>query len=171
MRSARRAIGRAAKPGANLGVQGAMKSILFLALGFALGMFVDRYELSKPAPGLTPATPGSSVRDSFDDKMRQWHLTPGEIDQDLAKSGEVVRTQAATVGARISDARIITEVKAKYVLDSDLSALDIHVSSRDGKVTLEGSASSPLLIGRAVALALDTSGVSDVSSKLVLSPH
>jgi osmotically-inducible protein OsmY len=62
-------------------------------------------------------------------------------------------------------------VKAKYILDRDLSACDIHVSVLDGRVTLSGSTGSPDLVGRAVALALDTDGVLGVDSKVGIAVH
>jgi len=57
-------------------------------------------------------------------------------------------------------------IKAKYVLDKDLSALDIHVESQDGLVTLTGQVASAAAIGKAVVLALDTAGVHNVTAKL-----
>ena len=45
-----------------------------------------------------------------------------------ARTSEVVRNQADAVGAKMSDERILAVVKAKYILDRDLAACDIHVS-------------------------------------------
>jgi osmotically-inducible protein OsmY len=69
-------------------------------------------------------------------------------------------------GQAIGDAAIVGEIKAKYVMDKDLSARDIHVDCTDGYVTLSGTVASPDLIGKAVVLALDTHGVRNVTAKL-----
>lgn len=120
-----------------------------------------------PAPAVrSNAAPAPSA---LNQKLTEWRLTPDDIKHDLAKTGQVVRTKAAEVGARISDARIVAVIKAKYILDSDLSALAIDVDCRNGQVTLKGTVKSPYLIGRAVALALDTEGVKNVVSRLKVS--
>jgi osmotically-inducible protein OsmY len=146
-----------------------MKYLVILAIGFGIGLYVDRYELRPPAPA--PPSPsqiitGKSDQQELDEKIREWHLTPDDIKQDLARTSEVVRNQADAVGAKMSDERILAVVKAKYILDRDLASSDIHVSVNGGRVTLTGSVGSAELLGRAVALALDTGGVSGVDSKL-----
>jgi osmotically-inducible protein OsmY len=70
------------------------------------------------------------------------------------------------VGGKITDERILAVVKAKYILDRDLAPCDIHVSVRGGRVTLAGAVGSAELVGRAIALALDTGGVSGVESRI-----
>jgi len=127
--------------------------------------------LARPAPSSPAANlqeTARSMRDSVADKLEAWKLTPENIKDDLAKTGEVVRSKAIAAGERIADTRIIAVVKAKYVLDADLSAIDIGVECRDGEVTLTGTAASSNLIGRAIALALDTSGVHHVVSRLAV---
>jgi osmotically-inducible protein OsmY len=144
-----------------------MRYLVILALGFGLGLYVDRYDLRPPAPASAPQIRmGRSDQEELQDKIRQWRLTPEDIKQDLARAGEVVRDQADAIGARMSDERILAVVKAKYVLDRDLASCDIHVSVHASRVTLAGSAGSAELVGRAVALALDTNGVSGVDSKM-----
>jgi osmotically-inducible protein OsmY len=110
----------------------------------------------------------SDVKDAINEKLTEWHLTPDDIKGDLAKTGQVVRTKAQAVGGEISDARIVTVIKAKYVLDHDLSAIDISVDSQNGAVELGGTVASPELIGKAVVLALDTDGVRGVTSKIAV---
>jgi osmotically-inducible protein OsmY len=65
-----------------------------------------------------------------------------------------------------SDARAVTEIKAKYAMDSTLSAWKISVACDQGHVTLSGTVSSTEDIGKAVALALDADGVRDVTSTI-----
>jgi len=110
----------------------------------------------------------SDVKDAISEKLTEWHLTPADIKDDLAKTGQVVRTKAQAVGEKITDARIITVIKSKYVIDRDLSAIAISVDSQDGQVALGGTVASPELIGKAVVLALDTDGVRGVTSKITV---
>jgi len=108
----------------------------------------------------------SNVGDSLNDKIRDWHLTREDIKADLAKTGEVVRHNAARVGEKISDTRIASVVRAKFVLDRDLSVHDLSVDCTEGNVTLTGTVANEALIGRAVAAALDTEGVQHVTARI-----
>ena len=142
-----------------------MKFFIFL-LGLAIGGFAVHY-YDRGEPGESPISSSArSSRDNLSDKLAQWHLSSDDIKADLAKTGQVVRENTRAAGEHLSDARIVTVIKAKYVLDKDLSALDIHVEAQDGLVTLTGTVASAEAIGRAVVLALDTSGVHNVTAKL-----
>ena len=110
----------------------------------------------------------SEVSDRVSEKMREWKLTPADIRADLAKTGEVARENAARARDRVSDARIVTVIKAKFVLDRELSANAIEVTSKDGNVTLSGTVGSEPLIGKAVAHALDTEGVQHVTARITV---
>jgi osmotically-inducible protein OsmY len=142
-----------------------MKFFIFL-LGLLIGGAAVHY-YDHNESGETPvATESSDMRDNLSDKLARWHLTSDDIKADLAKTGQVVRENTRAAGDHLNDARIVTMIKAKYVLDKDLSALDIHVESQDGLVTLTGTVASAASIGKAVVLALDTSGVHNVTAKL-----
>jgi len=142
-----------------------MKFFIFL-LGLFIGGFAVHY-YDRNEPGETAvASDSRATRDNISDKLAQWHLSSDDIKADLAKTGQVVRENTRAAGEHLSDARIVTVIKAKYVLDKDLSALDIHVDSQDGLVTLTGTVASAEAIGKAVVLALDTSGVHNVTAKL-----
>jgi hypothetical protein len=105
-------------------------------------------------------------------EMDKLGLTPDNIRDELARSGKVIRRKSEAVGHAISDAtadaRITAEIKAKLLGDPDLSAVAISVSTTDGCVTLSGSASSPENIRRAMTLAYDTDGVTQVVSTLLV---
>ena len=113
------------------------------------------------------------AKDAIHDKLVDWKLTPTDIKADLEKTGRVVRSKAAAVGAKTGEvfdnARVVTVINAKLVADSQLSALKINVDAADHIVTLRGTAGSTELIGRAVTLALDTDGVTQVISLLTVS--
>jgi len=93
-------------------------------------------------------------------------LTPENIKDELAKTGQVVRSRAVEVGERMDDARIIAVIRGKYVVEKNLSSFDISVECHEGAVKLTGSVNSPGQIGQAVALALQTNGVHHVVSDL-----
>lgn len=116
----------------------------------------------------------ASAKDAIVDKFAEWHLTPDEIKEDLGKTGQVVRSKARSAGGSIahatSNARIVAVIKARYTLDNELSARTIDIDCDAGKVTLNGTVASTALISKAVALALDTDGVTDVTSKLTVQP-
>jgi len=102
------------------------------------------------------------------DKLRDWKLAPEDLREDLKRGGAIVRTKARQAGADLSDARIVAVVKAKYVLDRELSARGLDVDVKAGEVTLRGEVASEALIGHAIALALDTDGVVSVVSRLTV---
>lgn len=142
----------------------------------------------QPAPGDEPKTGGPALservenayektkdaaveaKDTVAAKLAEWKLTPADIKADLEKTGRVVREKTLAAGEKaggaVDNARIVTVINAKLVADKDLSALKINVDAADGVVTLRGTVASAELVGRAIALALDTDGVSRVVSLL-----
>ncbi len=160
--------------------------IFFLLGAIAGGVSLYLYKDSpaataeSPAPGSTTAPAGKTsfadkaretaadARDSITRKLQEWDLDTDAIKRDLAKGGEIVRSKAKVAGEKITDARIVTVIKAKYVVERDLSALDIRVACTDGAVTLSGTVPTAEHLGRAVAIALDTDGVHNVLSTVTL---
>ena len=117
-------------------------------------------------------TAASSAKDVISDKLDEWHLTGSDIRRDLEKGGDVIRTKAraagSTLAAATSNAKVVSIIKTKFALDKDLSTRAISVSSDAGNVILTGTVANEDLIGRAVALALDTEGVVEVKSQLTV---
>lgn len=148
-----------------------MKALFFFALGLVAGAFAMKWYRDDAVPAASAAhQSATTLKDSVGQKLQDWHLTPDDIKADLQKTGEVVRSNARAAGASINDARLVAQINAKFVLDADLSARSINVDCSGGKVTLRGTVPSEALLGRAVALALDTSGVTNVVSKLTVKP-
>ena len=81
-------------------------------------------------------------------------METGKIQEEMARTGEVVRRRARELGAVVADAaadtRITTEIKAALLRDPDLSAWNVSVSTTDGRVTLFGDVTSTAQIGRAI---------------------
>ena len=112
----------------------------------------------------------SDTKDAIADKLVEWKLTPADIKADLEKTGRVVRDKTVAagekVGGALDNARLVTVINGKYVADKDLSARKIDVDADKGVVTLNGTVGSEDLIGRAIVLALNTDGVTQVVSLL-----
>ena len=106
------------------------------------------------------------LADEIRDRLDAWDLEPEDVREDLERTGSVVRRRAREVAGDVSDRWIETRIEGRLAVDPDLSARRIEVHADAGRVTLEGTAASPELIGRAVALALDTDGVDAVESRL-----
>jgi hyperosmotically inducible protein len=101
--------------------------------------------------------------------MTEWRLGDTELQADLDRGVAIVRTKDSVVGAptgNTDDSVIETRVKGKLQADSETSKAMIDVSAKSGEVTLKGSADSAGQVGRAIALALDTQGVTKVSSEV-----
>lgn len=114
----------------------------------------------------------ADAKDAISAKLTEWKLTPADIKSDFEKTGRVVREKTLTAGEKvggvIDNARLVTVINGKYVTDPDLSARKINVDANAGVVTLTGSVGSLDLVGRAVLLALDTAGVTQVVGLLTI---
>ena len=112
------------------------------------------------------------AKDAVANKLTEWKLTPSDLKADLEKGGRIVRSKAASTsakaGAMFDNAKVVTVINGKLLADSQLSALKINVDADKGVVTLNGTVKSPELIGRAIAHALDTDGVTQVVSLLTV---
>jgi hyperosmotically inducible protein len=78
------------------------------------------------------------------------------------------KDMAAKAGEKIDDLTITTTVTAGIAKDPDLSALKINVDTRDGAVTLNGSAPTETAREKAATLAKAVKGVNSVDNKLAV---
>ncbi|SFU63371.1 BON domain-containing protein [Polaromonas sp. YR568] len=78
------------------------------------------------------------------------------------------KDMAAKAGEKIDDLTITTTVTAGLAKDADLSALKINVDTRNGAVTLNGSAPTEAARDKATTLAKGVKGVNSVDNKLVV---
>ena len=130
--------------------------------------------LSERAENAAEKTKDAAVdaKDAIAAKLNEWKLTPSDIKADLQNSGRVVRNKTVAagekVGGTIDNARLVTVINGKYLTDGDLSSRKINVDAKDGIVTLTGAVPSLELAGRALLLALDTDGVSQVVGVLTI---
>ena len=64
------------------------------------------------------------------------------------------------------DAMITSKIKAKFAKDSEVSAMKIHVKTKNGVVRLTGKAKSMEEVNKAIELAQNTQGVMSVQNGL-----
>ena len=135
----------------------------------------QRYEQSMSNAGTAVTDTAQNVSDAFKAKLDTLDLNSDQVKDELARTGKVVRRKAEDIGEKVadtaSDARAVTEIKAKYAMDKTLSVWSISVSCSQGHVALSGTVSSPEDIGKAVALALEAGGVRDVTSTITVKPN
>jgi osmotically-inducible protein OsmY len=142
-----------------------LKALFFFVLGALVGGYAVSMHLGRQVE--TGGTQAPAEQTTAD-RIREWRLSAEEIREDLRVKGEIIRRRAGSASETFANARVIAVIKAKYVLDRDLSVFDISVSATDGAVVLTGSVASEELLGKAIALALDTDGVTDVTSRVTV---
>jgi osmotically-inducible protein OsmY len=134
----------------------------------------QRFEQSAAQMRTDASAAAHDMSDALRAKLDTLSLRTDQIKDELTRSGKIFRRKAVDIGDQAadaaSDARAITEIKAKYVTDPTLSVWSISVGCTQGHVTLSGTVSSPDDIGKAVAIALDADGVRDVTSTLEVKP-
>lgn len=88
--------------------------------------------------------------------------------QETKDAGNYVENKSAGAVQTIDDAAITTALKGKYVIDSDLKAIDINVDTVNGVVTLTGAAPSAAAVEKATTVAKTVDGVKDVKNQLTV---
>jgi hyperosmotically inducible protein len=83
-----------------------------------------------------------------------------------AEVGEKVAIAAAKVKDTAEEAALTSKIKAKMVLDDNIKARAIDVTTNDSSVTLSGTVRSVDEHDRAVRLARETAGVTQVVDHL-----
>jgi osmotically-inducible protein OsmY len=135
----------------------------------------QRYEQAASQTASNVSTTAHSMSDALRAKLDTLDLNGDQVKDELARTGQVIRRKAQDIGDAAadaaSDARAITEIKARYAKDPTLSVWKISVSCSQGHVKLSGTVKSPDDIGKAIALALDANGVRDVTSTIQVQPN
>ena len=157
-----------------------MRTFLVLVLGVGLGAAAVWFYINyRHDPRMRSAeqkveNAAKTTRDAAQDKIRDLHLRPEDIKDELARTGKIVRREASQAGHAIADAtadaRTTTAIKGKLFASRDLSALNISVNTTAGVVTLSGFVDSSEHISKAILLAMETDGVREVVSTLQVKP-
>jgi hypothetical protein len=115
----------------------------------------------------SPSTPAATSSPDISTRITEWRLGASELKSDLDRGVTIVRTKDTAVGApagSTDDELLETMVKGKFQADRETARGMIEVDAKNGEITLTGSADSAASLGCAMALALDTEGVTKVSS-------
>jgi hypothetical protein len=114
-------------------------------------------------------------RDGIEPVLERPAGTTGEAPIDASRAreagaeiGERVAVGASAAERAVADASLTTKIKSKMALDDHVKALDIDVDTRAGVVTLTGRVSSEDERTRALQLARETEGVTDVVDRLTV---
>jgi hyperosmotically inducible protein len=91
------------------------------------------------------------------------------LDRDSATSEQ--GTAVEGVATRFDDGLIVTRLKAKFLMDSQVKAGHLNVAATNGVVTLEGTAPNTAAKEQALQLARDTDGVTQVVDRITVAPH
>jgi hypothetical protein len=134
----------------------------------------QRAEVAAAQAGSSASETGQHLAEALKAKLETLDLRSGQIQDELARTGKIVRRKTSQLGEQVADAaedaRIVAAIKARFAAEPDLSVWKIPVSSDQGHVTLSGSVSAEGDIGKAVALALEADGVRDVTSTIAVKP-
>lgn len=79
-----------------------------------------------------------------------------------------VPAPSTTVGTKLDDSVITTQVKAALLADPDIKGLDITVNTRKGEVQLSGFVDNQVQMDRAATVAHGIEGVTQVTSQMDL---
>lgn len=80
--------------------------------------------------------------------------------------GLIIAEGTSTISNIIPDSVITTKVKEKLLADEKVKGFEIHVDTANGKVTLTGNVTNKQLIDRAVTIAKDVKGVTEIINQL-----
>jgi hyperosmotically inducible protein len=115
---------------------------------------------------LTGAVETSAAKDQAVALARQTEGVRDVVDQLVVSPPVAADTRPAEPPGIVGDAAITSAVKAKLLADSDVSGLKIDVDTSAGVVTLDGTVGTKAEKTKAVAIARETDGVTQVVDKL-----
>lgn len=72
--------------------------------------------------------------------------------------------QTAYAGSKIADSTITIKLKSKLLLEKDIPSTDVHITTENGTVHLEGQVDTTLQSNRIVELAFSVDGVEAVNT-------
>lgn len=124
-----------------------------------------------PAPTTMPAAPAPMTSaDSPAQPTTSAGTTGSSAGEAMSQAGSdaksAVQSAGSAVGQAVDDASVTAMVKTQLARDPDISALAINVDTKDGAVTLNGTAPSSTAKARAEEIAKGVDGVKSVSNNL-----
>jgi osmotically-inducible protein OsmY len=88
------------------------------------------------------------------------------VEQGMEKAGAAAETGMARAAEALDDGAVTAKVKARLIADPEVTALEINVDTKDGVVTLTGTAATQALKEEAGKLAAGTEGVKSVKNDI-----
>jgi hyperosmotically inducible protein len=141
-------------------IRGLLKLILLAIVVVAVGVFflgwdIDRWRGVDPSREAAGTTGAEAAREA------------GATARQAGETAREKTAQAADATMRaIEDGRLTTKIKAKMALDDSVKALNLNVDTKDSVVTVRGDVRSEAERQRALALARETAGVTQVIDQL-----
>lgn len=86
----------------------------------------------------------------------------------IGAASEKMASASNEAGDKVEDATITAKIKAAFMAESVINSLDINVSTKDGVVTLAGSAESLASSKKAEQIAGTISEVKQVNNQLII---
>lgn len=141
------------------------------ALGF-IAMIALAFGLGGCDKGGDGRTVGQKVGESVDQAVASADQAAKEV-KESAKQGaeeaaQTTKDASEKVSRSVSDAAITAGIKAGLAKDKELSALRVNVDTKDGHVSLYGSAPNESAKERASQIAMGEKGVTGVDNKLAI---
>ena len=131
--------------------------VVIVAAGFlVMGYVSGRAEYAINQPTTAPSQPITSSE------------TVAEARERAADIGQRAAVAATKVEETLDEAALTTKIKAKMALDDTVKASAINVTTRGRTVTLSGTVQSVGEHDRALALARETEGVTQVVDELYM---
>lgn len=107
-----------------------------------------------------------SVKDATADARDAVRDAASSAETQAKDAGVIAEKKLDGAGQAVDDSAITAGVKAKLVTADELKAMDIQVTTEDGRVTLEGKAPTAQAREHATQLAFAVNGVRMVNNKL-----
>ena len=92
-----------------------------------------------------------------------------KLGKKVEQTGDSARAGVAKAEQAVDDASITAAIKAKIIAEPGLKVLKIDVDTKNGAVTLTGSADSMENVNRASQIANNVQGVKSVENRLAVS--
>jgi hypothetical protein len=143
-------------------VSGLVILVAFVVFSYSTGSAHWRYSASSEPAGPVDTTGAVGTTGTVD---------PEKARERGAELGEKAAVAANKAQQAVNETTTTAKIKAKMALDDFVKARAIGVSTRDSVVTLSGRVQSPAEHDRAVMLARETAGVTQVIDHIVIQPN
>jgi hyperosmotically inducible periplasmic protein len=126
--------------------------------------------LSLNACGRKDETMGQRVDEAVADTKKAASQATAAVEKSMEKTAESAKERQAKAAETLDDAAITTSITASIAKDPDLSAFKIDVATKNGNVSMHGSAPTEQARARAMAIAQSVKGVIQVDNQLTIKP-